>query len=913
MPALPTGTVTFLFTDLEGSTRVWEERRDAMAAAVERHDELLEGAVTRHGGVVFARGGDGLSAAFSTAPDAVAAAVEGQRALASEPWGETGALRSRMGVHTGEGRVLGADGMQYESHSLNRCARLMAVAHGEQLVISATTAELVQGALPPGCELVDLGEHALRDLQSTMHVYQVAGPGLRSTFPPLRSLDARPGNLPRQVTTFVGRTTEIELLADLVRDTPLVTLTGVGGVGKTRLALQVAAEAVADFPDGAWLCELAPVADPGATWEVLAGCLGVQAVPGRKIDETVLEYLALKHLLLVLDNCEHLLDAVARQVTAITQRCPEVSVLATSREGLALAGERIVAVPSLAVPADNHVTTLLAADAVHLFTDRARAAKHDFAPDDRNIAAVGELCRRLDGIPLAIELAAARVRTLSPDDLVARLDQRFKLLTRGSRAALERHQTLRSTIDWSYDLLDEPERRALDRLSVFAGSCDLAAAEAVLAAGDLDAVDVADALSQLVDKSLVLAEDKGGVRFRLFESIRQYAGERLEADGETAAVRRRHADHYVGVAEAAGPHLRSREQIEWAAAMLREVDNFRAVLDWAVETPSPGYALRLVAPFTVTGVAIGDAARDWAGTACAIPGGRDHPLFPTVAGFAALAAAFAREFERAEALVAMADEAEALLGTSSSSLLRGRAVTAYFQGDFENAQRFGEEWVTLARASGDAFELAHALLMLAGPKLASDYDNGAATFDEALRVARAAGNTSALSIALTVVAGFRRLEDSNRAFALLDEAAELGNRVGDNLAVAEVVIMRAAIAWGRGDWSSALRAAVDGAERHFQLGHLANLSRTFFLGGTSLYQLGFPEPAVVLVAWADMMGEPVGDAEGLEQLATMRVELRASLAEERFAMLSAEGAAMSPAEAFAYLRAHAELALATPT
>ena len=335
-----------------------------------------------------------------------------------------------------------------------------------------------------------------------------------------------PGNLPRQVTTFVGRETEIGALAELVRQSSLVTLTGVGGVGKTRLALQVAAEVVTDFPNGAWLCEFAPVADPDAVWETLGASLRVQAFPGRSLEESVLEYLAAKRLLLVLDNCEHLLDAIARQVTAIAQRCARVSVLATSREGLALAGERIVAVPSLGVPADDSdIDALMGADAVQLFSDRARAAKNEFALTDRNASAVGVLCRRLDGIPLAIELAAARVRSLSPEDLVARLDQRFKLLTRGSRAALERHQTLRSTIDWSYDLLEPTERRALDRLSVFAGGCDLAAAEAVLAGDDLDELDVVDLLGQLVDKSLVVADDNadGGVRYRLFESIRQYA------------------------------------------------------------------------------------------------------------------------------------------------------------------------------------------------------------------------------------------------------------------------------------------------------------------------------------------------------------------------------------------------------
>jgi class 3 adenylate cyclase len=476
--------VTFLFTDIEGSTRAWEEQSEAMRVALAVHDEFVRHAIEAHGGYLVKSTGDGAFAVFGGADEGVGAAVTAQLALVEADWPDDVVLRVRMGLHVGPATEQGGD---YLGLEVNRAARLTSVAHGGQIVCSAAVGELVREQFA----LVDLGEHRLRDLQSSVHVFQVDAPGLRSEFPPLRSLDTLPGNLPRQVTTFVGREEEIASLADLVRVTSLVTLTGVGGVGKTRLALQVAAEAVAEFPNGAWLCEFAPVADPGAVWETLAGSLRLQPFPGRSIEESVLEYLAARRLLLVLDNCEHLLDAIARQVTAIGQRCARVSVLATSREGLALAGERIVAVPSLGVPADDSdMNALMGADSVRLFSDRARAAKNVFVLSDRNASAVGVLCRRLDGIPLAIELAAARVRSLSPEDLVARLDRRFKLLTRGSRAALERHQTLRSTIDWSYDLLEPVERRALDRLSVFAGGCDLAAAEAVLAADDLDVWDV---------------------------------------------------------------------------------------------------------------------------------------------------------------------------------------------------------------------------------------------------------------------------------------------------------------------------------------------------------------------------------------------------------------------------------------
>ena len=657
-----------------------------MTHAMPRHDELLRDAVKSQGGFIVKNAGDGFHAVFATAHDAVTAAVAAQRSLLADDWNIAQTVRVRMGIHTGEAEVRDGD---YSGGAVNRAERLMSVAHGGQIVVSAATEEVLHDALPEKYGFIDLGEHRLRDLGRTERLFQVAHPDLEREFAPLRTLDAfARNNLPRQATTFVGREAEIASLSELVCRSSLVTLTGVGGVGKTRLALQIAAEIIDEFPDGAWLCEFAPVTDPEAVWETVAACLRVLPLPGRALDESVLDYLAAKRLLLVLDNCEHLLDAVARQVDAIEHRCPDVSVLATSREGLGLAGERIVAVPPLGVPAgDADVDEVRRAEAVCLFWDRASTAKRDFALTDRNVGAVGVLCRRLDGIPLAIELAAARVRSLSPEDLVSRLDQRFKLLTHGSRAAPERHQTLRSTIDWSYDLLTPTERHAFDRLSVFAGGCDLGAAEAVLPDDDLDALDVVDVLGQLVDKSLVVTDDAdGGVRYRLLETIRQYARERLDASGDPAVVRRRHADYYVALAEAAGLHLRGRDHLEWTSVVARDIDNFRAALDWAVETPSPEHALRLVAPLAVHG-RIGELAMDWATTAIAIPGGDGHPLVPVVAAWAAWGATMGGDLERAADLVAAAERAQAALGTRLPSVARAQATLGFYRNDFEEARR----------------------------------------------------------------------------------------------------------------------------------------------------------------------------------------------------------------------------------
>jgi predicted ATPase/DNA-binding SARP family transcriptional activator len=734
---------------------------------------------------------------------------------------------------------------------------------------------------------------------------------------PAKDLE-RVGNLPRQVTSFVGRKAEIASLSALVRRSSVVTLTGVGGVGKTRLAVQVAAAVSAEFPDGVWWCELAPVTDPEAVWETVAACLQVQLLPGRTLVESVLDFLAAKRLLLVLDNCEHLLDAVGRLVDAIEHRCPRVSVLATSREGLGLAGEQLVAIPPLGVPAgDAHGDDIRQSEAVRLFWDRASAAKRDFAFTDRNLGTVGVLCRRLDGIPLAIELAAARVRSLSPEDLVARLDQRFKLLTQGNRAALERHQTLRAAIDWSYDLLSATERHALQRLSVFAGGCDLEAAEAVLPGDDLDAADVIDVLGQLVDKSLVVVDDvDGGLRYRLLETIRQYARERLDSSSDPGPPRHAHADHYVALAEAVGPHLRGRQQLQWIHVVERDVDNFRVTLDWAVETPSPEHALRLVAPLTLEG-RVGELAMDWAATAIAIPGSAGHPLFPAVAVHAALGAAWlGGDLERAEHLLTVAERAQTALGTWHLSISKVRGILALFSSDFEEARRHATDWVELARPTGDADELAHALSLLGATLQLTEptHDPAIATFEEAVRVARTAGIDSALANALSNLAGVLPVDESERALALLDESLAISTRLGERMLVANATGNKARLAVQRGDWRTALQASVDAAEINLELGRAHSfMSESFHWAGVALCTLGSYEPAAVLLGNANTMKDAWAVPDGiLETKAATDATLIQELGKHRFATLAARGAALETPDVVIYLRTEANRALNPP-
>jgi predicted ATPase/class 3 adenylate cyclase len=896
---LPSGTVTFLFTDVEGSTRLWEDHPEAMQVALARHDEIVRGAVVAHAGQVVKTTGDGFHAVFASVEEALGAATDAQVALYAEAWGLPDGLRVRMGLHTCNVKVRDGD---YYGAGVNRAARLMSVAHGGQVVVSAATAELARESV---FELRDLGEYRLAGLARPERVSQLCPAGLVEDFPPLRSVDELPGNLPRQVTSFVGRDAELEMLADLVRTRPLVTLTGVGGVGKTRLALEVAAEAIRGFPEGAWLCELAPVTDRDALWGSLAATFRLLPPPGRNLDEVLVEYLAPKRLLLVLDNCEHLLDAVAAAVEVIKARCPQVSVLATSREGLAVPGEQLVAVPSLGVPAvdvDDELLGLVAS--VRLFCDRASSVKRDFDATGPNLAAVGVLCRRLDGIPLAIELAAARSTSLAPHDLVARLDQRFKLLARGSRASLERHQTLRNTIDWSYDLLDDHERAALQRLSVFAGGCDLAAAEAVLGDEELDPLDVVDVVGQLVDKSLVLADtdEDGQIRYRMLETIRQYAQERLEVSGHTAGVRARHAAYYVTLAETAGSKLRNRDQLVWARRMAGETDNLRAALNWAVETASADSALRMVASLAVHGVAIGYSALDWAETAIEITSAHDHPLFPAVASWAAWSAVLHGDLDHADDLVVQAEAAQAARGQHEPSVSRAAAILAFFGGDLALGRVRAEEWVAVARPTGDPYEIAQALTLLTGAQSSTgDLDRARASGQEAVQVARDAAIPAALSIAVSMLSGTLPIDESDRMLALLDEAIQVGTQIGDRLSVATSIANKGWVLAYRGDNHLALRAASEAAERYLHAGDLATTGVALSLGAVALTHLGQPEPAAVLFGVARRL---VGGALPVwaEQLISdAETALIAQLGEAQYDTLRAQGAALTPVDALAYL------------
>jgi predicted ATPase/class 3 adenylate cyclase len=778
MPDLPTGTVTFLFTDIEGSTRLWEQHPRAMEAALARHDLLAAEIIGRHGGMLVKHRGEGdsLFAVFSRASEAVAAAGALQQALVAEPWPSETQLSVRIAVHTGEAQLREGD---YYGPAVNRCARLRACAYGAQVLLSATTCALVQDDLPANAALRDLGRHRLRDLQRPEQIFQLCHSDLPADFPPLRSLETFPNNLPQQVTSFIGREREMEDVKRLLETTRLLTLAGSGGTGKTRLALQVAADLLSEYADGVWLVELAPLSDVALVPQTVAAALAVREEPGKPIGDTLVEALKAKRLLLVIDNCEHILPACGALAEALLRSCPGVQILATSREGLNIAGERTYRLPSLSLPDTRQVMpaveSLTQYEAVRLFIDRAVAVFTAFAVTNANAPAVAQVCARLDGIPLAIELAAARVKVLSVEQIAERLDDRFRLLTGGSRTALPRQQTLRALIDWSYDLLSETERGLLRRVSVFAGGWTLEAAEAISAGGDIERWELLDLLTQLVEKSLVLFEEqKGAARYRLLETMRQYARDRLLESGEGETMRHRHRDFFLALAQEAEPKLRTSKQEAWLERLEVEHDNLRAALEWSLggADEAHGSALRLAS-------ALG--------------------FFWNFRGY------FTEGRRWMEGALAQTSSTEP--SPIRATVLHELSRLARYQGDLKAARSYAEEGLAMSLALGDEGPLALALMGLAMTE--ADPRAMRPPLEQALALARAQGDRWVLSLCLANLALDARLHGAMAlARARAEEAVSVALALGEKFTLAYAYCILAAVVRDQGD-ARAARALCD--------------------------------------------------------------------------------------------------------
>lgn len=923
MTELLRGTVTFLLSDVEDSTAFWEEAPDAMRAALARHDALFEEAVGHHRGInVRPRGeGDGRFAVFASASDAVTAALAIQRAFAAEPWPTPRPLRVRMGVHTGEAELRDGD---YYGSPVNRCARLRGIGHGGQILVSEATARLARDALPDAIDLRDLGEHRLKDLRRPERVFQIVHSELPHEFPRLRLPESHRHlhNLPIEPTPLVGRDRELRALRDLLlnEEIRLITLTGPGGTGKTRLALHIAADLLDCFEDGIFFVPLSPIRDADLASSTIAQTLGLQETGSRPIGDVLMDYLKSKHVLLVLDNFEQILVA-APLVADLVAACTRLKVLVTSRAVLHLRGEREYAVPALACPDPTPaplVEDLSKNAAVVLFAQRAANVNRHFCLTDRNALAVAEICRRVDGLPLGIELAAARVRLLTPQQLLERLGQRLPLLTGGPRDLPARQRTLRDAIAWSYDLLDATERWLLNRLSVFEGGLTLEAAEAVCtAAGPLDA-SVRDALEALVRKSLLQREEglAGTVRYLMLETVREFAVDRLRASGETQRLERAHTGYYLALAEQAPAALRGPQQLTWLGRFEHDHNNLRAALRRAVERGRAGDAesaeqgLRLAAALWRFWYVRGHFAegRRWLEHLLALPTG----AMPTATRANALngAGGLARpqgDYATARALheecLAIRRELGDQHGIAGS--LNNLGLIARYQGAYADARRLYVEAIDINRALGNRRGEAVNLNNLANVLHDQGEYTGARVLQErSLALFRDSGDAWGIAMSLCDLGNvLRDLGDHETAHVLYEESLVKRRDVGDRRGMAMSLTGLGRLAYSRGDYAASRAQFKEGLAISRDLGDRWGIVHV--LAGFAALAAAEAQPeralclASAMAALREVLDVPLwpADRDGPERW--LKIARRA-LPEAAQAKAWAEGRAMSLEQAVEY-------------
>jgi predicted ATPase/class 3 adenylate cyclase len=849
---LPTGTVTFLFTDIEGSTKLWQKHPSAMPYALARHHAILNETIAKHGGYVFQIIGDAFCAAFSTVIDGLDAALAAQRALRDANWGETGAILVRMALHTGTADVHVGEhtsGEYVSGLTLSRAARLLSAGHGGQILLSLPTTELVHDQLPTDVTLRDLDAHRLKDLIRPEHIFQVIVSDLRSDFLPLKTLDTHLNNLPIQLTSFIGREHEMARVKEILDVTRLFTITGEGGCGKTRLVLQVAADLIDEFPDGVWFVELAPLTDPDLIPQTVASVLGLREAAGQSLMAMLSDHLRAKTILLILDNCEHLIEACAKFADMILHATSKVKLLATSREALGIAGETAYRLPSLSLPPHDFtgfqdIGSLTQYEAVHLFIDRALAVQPDFRVTNTNAPALVKICHRLDGIPLALELAAARVKSLSVEQIAARLDDRFRLLTGGSRMAVPRQQTLRAAIDWSYELLTEKERVLLRRLSVFAGGWTLGAAQAVCSCDPVCTDDVLDLLAHLVDRSLIVFELRGSeTRYRMLETIRQYARDKLFESGEGERIRNQHLNFFLELAEEALPELESTEQVMWLNRLETEHENLRAALDWSQQSES--------------GVEVGLRLSDALG------------------GFWSIRGHLTEGRERISAVLA---QSQALKGTAAfGKVLLQAAELAYRQSDYPAAQSFGEESMLIFQELGDKLNISNTKSLLGWvSEEQGDYATAIQLQEEALALNRELNDDTNTAGALSNLAwAMLRPGDYTRANAYLEEALAIHRHIGDKGGMGFVLSGLAEVALREGKLERASKLVEESLVLRRELGHKWGIGASL---GTSAWiamrQFDW-ESAFVRLKESMQVRKEIGDRGGiafcLERLAEVAI------------------------------------------
>jgi predicted ATPase/class 3 adenylate cyclase len=842
-------------TDIEGSTQLLQALPEDYPALLGDHYRLLRDAFSAAGGTEVSTEGDALFFVFPSAPSAVRAALDGQRRLAAHTWPSDAVVRVRMGVHTGQGTRLGDD---YVGLDVHRAARITNAAHGGQVLLSDASRALVEGDLPEGAGLRDLGEHRLKDLVRPEHLVQLLASDLASDFPPLRSVAGHPNNLPVPVSMFIGRVAEKQQLLELVRAARLVTLTGPGGTGKTRLSLEVAAMMLDDFADGVWFVPLAEVGDATMLVPSIAATLHVRDAPGRSPAERILEHVTERTLLLVLDNFEHLI-AASTDVADLLARAPRLKILVTSREPLRIVGEQEFPLRPLALPGRDvaaGLDALGAFDAIALFVQRARSVRPDFSLTVENASAVTEICTRLDGLPLAIELAAARLRLFEPHELRSQLDSRLSLLA-GGRDMPERQRTLRGAIDWSHDLLPQPEQALFRRLAVFAGGCTLDAVEAVCRPAELG-IDVIDGVSSLRDKSLLRRDDvsSGELRLTMLETIRDYGRERLKRSGEAREVELRHATYFLAIAEHAATLLLASEQDRWLEALDRDLDNIRAVIRWALDSGETDIGLRLASSllwFWLYRNLVKEGRRHLTGL-LAVPGTGSRAV-------------------RAGALAAAAE-------------------LVSWQGDYDAMRPLAHESIAIYRELGDVEGVAGQLRLLGYADIMSAPSAALESFRESIAAYREAGAPPMMGGALVGTALVEmQLRDLDAAASHLEEASRVLGRAGDEQHAYVPIGLLGLVERLRGNIGEARRRYRDVLVRSQQLGsHLSLAMAVESLADLAIIE-NRPEHATVLAASVLTVKEELGGAPSLALTGIPDVleRARAALGAEQFERALARG------------------------
>jgi predicted ATPase/class 3 adenylate cyclase len=911
MSDLPSGTVTFLFTDIEGSTRLLQQLGEKYAALLADHEQLLREACEFHQGRVVDIHGDSFFVVFPRALDAIHAVVQSQHALENHLWPDGVTVRVRMGLHTGEPQI---SALGYMGIDVHRAARIMAVAHGGQVLLSQTTHDLVVSELPEDVTLRDLGEHHLKDLRQPKHLYQLVMTGLPFDFPPLKSLNVSPNNLPIQLTSFIGREKEITEVKQALREHRLVTLMGPGGSGKTRLSLQVATELIEDFREGVFFVALAPITDPGLVPSTIAQSLGISEVAGRSILDSLKDYLQNKSLLLLLDNFEQVIPA-APVVAELLSAGRGLKALVTSREALRISGEREYLVPPLPLP---NLTQLPTADslsqyaAVELFLQRAQAVKPDFRITNDTAPAIAEICYRLDGLPLAIELAAARVKLLPPRAMLARLGNRLEFLTGGARELPARQQTLRNAIAWSYDLLDEEERKLFRQLSVFVGGCTLDAVEAV--SGDHQTgLSLLDQFGSLLDKSL-LREVEGisdEPRFVMLELLREFGLDQLRASDEQEIIRERHASFFLALAERAESKLESADQLDWINRMEQEHDNLRAALEWSKTAKGAAdLCLRLAGALGLFWEARGyfSEGRERLSAILVTPVAQGRTaghakLLARAAELAYRQSDYAATVELAEASLAIYREVGDKQGIASVLIKLGNAATE--AGDYETASGFLEEALSIWQELDDKHGTARALISLGWAALRpGDYQLANQRLEAALTISRQLEDTRSIGFELSGLGEVAlRQDDYARATKLLEESLELRRQLGNKWGVGVSLGTLGWVAIREGDWQRALARLGESLAVRQEIGDKGGSAWCIErLAEVALAQ-GNREKAVRLLSAAGALRISIGsviDPADQPEYQNRRAALRSELGQEQFAALWEAGRALTLDQAITY-------------